>query len=755
MKTSQILNSATLLRVALETTEGVPVVLSNQPYLPLSGVTETSDNPITLDPIATSPTERAFVSYQTDSGRGATAKGYLFSALNFIGRQITGNMASAYITNAGGATNIALTSGATFILAGVTATAKVTASVTMANFIESFYAYWVDGTASSTNFDFTETPSENFDLFVGYPAGSPAYMLFVAKDPLYVGSAPTLTGTTTVTFDRSATTGSGNQINVPELYPVFVAAGMAPTFVLTLGLPDTIDALFDAAFAFHADQNTERDAALALTNTMQNLITALRRLPIGTEGLAALTDLAALVLASEQNLIASYHSSGSIYKNLVFGKQKFSSYLAQGKYLEATEAVKTYAGASDGLGYVELITVLRNGKSLTINGRTFTNTTGVTMTSAQVADKFRTNTDLTGTITTTYSFGTRLDTDQISVTKTGSQASWEITWSSTQTDFKLTIVPPLVTVYETSAARAAIVVALAALTNSNPVAKAAFEALQAELESVWGNLSARMVTRDTLYTRIAATGALLDDLAALVIDATFLPNKLTPVYDRMIVSDTGIGDLSRLSGELVQFNERGTIKKVTAFIRALVTTLDLSIKANEPPQLNFTFAGNPGDVSVAEGNVIGFTSARLKTMPQMSGDNVTFCSLVLEDASFVNQNILLQEFSLPNMAGIKADREVLATEAHHKVSTESVGRKATFIVIDGDTTDTDGGLSLDYKTLLNQPVKFKLQCGNLQGLKYIVDLRGVLTNESPSSSQANSAERTLEVTVKSFTLTLL
>ena len=755
MKTSQIFNAAYLLRVAIETEEGVPAVLSNQAYLPLSSVAETSDNPITLDPIATSPTQRAFVSYQTDSGRGATAKGYLFSALNFIGRQIALRTASTFIM-VGGDSTFDITDTETITLAGVTATAKNTdTGLVLWDFAEPYYDYVTNGVASSTNFDFTGTMDENFNVFIEDPASSADYMFFVAKDPLYTGALPTIGGTMGLTFDENTSTGTGIQLNLPELYPVFVAAGMAPTFGMTLGLPDSIDTLWQQGYDFHDKQNAQRDSALALISTMKNIIASMRRLPIGATGIAALDTLKNDLVAIEVKVIRSYASTVNLLTNLLLGRNNFATNLAQGKYRSATEAVQSYAGECDGLGHVEIITGLREGKSVTINGRTWVNDTlGRKATALEVANAFRSNTGLTGTIASGYSFGTRLDREKILVSKTGSLAGWDVIWSSTDINFKVTICPPLVNVFETSAARSGIVDDLADLSNENPVVKASFEALQVELEKVWSNLSTVLATKDNLYTNAAATGALLDDLDALSTDDTFLPNKLTYAYTRMTVSDTGIAALDRITGELTQFNERGTTKKVSLFNNALVTSLDLSIKANEPPMLNFTFAGNPGEVTVAEGNVVGFSAARLKTMPQMSGENVTFCSLVKEGDSFVNRNILLQELSLPNMAGLKADREVLATEAHHKVSTDSVGRKATLTIIDGDTSDTVGGLPFDYKELLNQSMYFRLQCGNLQGLTYFVNLNGVLTNESGGASQANSSERMLEITVKNFSLVL-
>jgi hypothetical protein len=758
MKTSQIMNSARLIRAAIETTEGVPAAFTNQPYLSMSDTSETSDNPITIDPIAASPTERAFVSYQTDSGRGATAKGFLFSALTFIGKQIATRTASNFIT-APSPETFTLVSGQTITLAGVTATATTSVTSSMWSFIANFAAYVNDGTATSANFTYTGTLDPNFDFFYEDPAGLPAYMSFIAKDPLYTGTVPTKGGTmVSVVWDEVISTGSGTQINLPELYPIFVAAGLAPTVIMSLGLPDNIDALNDLGLAFKAAEDTHRLDALSFCANIKNLIAGLRKLPIGTAGLAALTTLYDDILDVELKEALSYNSSSIIAENITAAKTLFASNIALGHLNAATEIVKIYFGEiadiKDAAGVVEIFKELPNGKSVTINGRTYTNTTGSTVSAATVANAFRTNTGLTGTITLGYSFGTRTDAEKILLLFGGGASSWKATVSSTATAFKYRISPPFENVYESSIIRSSISSDIGALSNSNPVVKASFDFLKAELNKVWAKLNTTLTLQDGLYTAAAIPGAFLDQMAVVSGDTTFVPSKLTYVYSSLLLSDSGIATLDRISIELTAFNERGTTKKVTTIENAVVTSLDLSLKANQPPELNFTFAGNPGTVEVADGNVVGFTSARLATMPQMSGENVTYLSFVAEADPFVHGNILLQEFSLPNLAGIKADRTVLATEAYHKISTDTVGRKATLTIIDGDTSDTEGGLPLDYKALLNKPVKFILICGNIQGLTYIIRVNGVLTNESPGSSQTNNSERMLEVTVRSCSITL-
>lgn len=753
METNTLFGSEIVLRAAIQTTEGVAEVFnSNDLYIPATEVTETSDTPTTIVPIISSPDVREVVAYTTDSISGNTLKTFLFSASSFIGKSISSATSAVFFGTTAGTVSCSVTSGQTVILGGVTATANATATVSAEDYFTDFYDYVVNGTTPSTDWTFTGTFDDTvWDVFLGDDTSTYKYLFIIAKDPLSTATPTSKTGTATgVVLNRQATTGSASQHKIPEIYPYLKAAGLAPTFGVTLELPDSLDAIFTTISAFKNAQAEDRIVAMTALQNLRQLLTATAKLDLGTDSQAALAALRVDVLEMQRRQSVSFASIKALDYLSRQARNVFTTNIANGDFHQATTELQAAAADMDGLGYITFTRSLTDTKSVTILGRTFTNVSGVTMTAAEVAAEFVSGTNLTGTITSGYSFASRIDPERVNVVKTGDQSVWAISQSSTQTKYTVDVVHPLETVYESSTLRSSITSGLAALTAENPLVLSAFKQMKAEMSRVWAIANPAINRQDVRWTN--AQAGWVTDLADFSTDSTFYPNDLIYAYAYMRCDDTGILDLSRLTVQAQRLTENGSRIKLQTTTDVIVSSFDLTVMANQPPEISMTMLGEPGTMSFEDGATIDFSPARLKTMPQATKDNVTFCSLVLATDSFVNGNIALQELSFPNIAGLKADRALTTLANFYRLSADRVGRKLTLTILDGDGTDLEGALP-ELKTLIGQEMKFRLQVGTMAGFTYLLQVSGLLTNDQPTTSQNSLAARQVELTVTSSSLT--
>lgn len=759
MNNALLFGSEIVLRAGTQTVQGVPEVLSGGVYIPATEITETSDTPTTVVPIMSSPDIRDIVSYTTDKIAGNTLKTFLFSASSFVGKSISSATSAAlfYIPTAGATANIA--AGETMVLAGVTAThVGTTTAEAVQLYVQQFYAYATAGTQGA-NWTFTGTLSPDFDVFLGIDDVALTtldYLFFIAKDPLAALTALAVTGThaglvNNTNYAVKTTVGSATQWNVPELVPYLEAAGLAPTFTTTLDYPASVRNMLLKEETFKDSQAAFRATALTALKNLKSLIAAIEALELGADGQAAITTLKNNVntLYNLQN--ASYQTVLSVNSAVAKAKNVFKDHISNGEYFSATEDLRLAVGGMNLAGFIVIPTSLAAGKTLTILGRTLTTTTSLTK--ADIRDRFVSGTDVTGTITTGYTFAARLESDELGINFSGSALDWAVTKASSVAGYvdSITVSYPFATVFATSTLRTTITANVAALETDNAASSATLSALKAEASRAWALARTVIGAQDAAYTAATTSGGWVTDFADFAADNTFFPNKLVYAYANMTCADTGILNLNRMTVESQRMTESGDRIKLTTLTDAVISSFDLTIMANQPPEISMTMTGEPYSVAFADGATIDFSNLRLQTMPSMTGSNVTFLSLAPVGESYVDGNIQLQELSLPNMAGLSASRISTATGNFYRISADRVGRKLSLTVLDGDRSAVVGAIT-DYKAYINQKFRFRLQVGAISGFIYRLEVEGLLTNVQPTTVQQALSGEQLEITATSVSL---
>jgi len=754
MDSNLMLNATQVIRGKIQTVVGVPEDLSTSLWLPATNVTENPQNPVTTQAILASPDQRPIISYQTDSIEGFGADTFLFSGESFIGKRYTARTATAYFRATSG-TTITVTAADTFVLNGVIATALTTPSTSMADLVEQFYEYVTNGTTPGADYSFTGTWDATWNLYIGTPATASAYFLLAASDPLSTVTPPSASGAI-AGITRTAVTGTGTQLNLHQLYPFLVSAGLSPTFGYSLGLPETVSNAVDESLAF-IDTEKQYLAAVSSDLTATNLIIQrLNSINLGTEGNTSVDTLRTEFATFKARVSQQPLSLRALNQAIISANNDFRSNIAQGLYYEAVSDYKLALADINGDGYITLTSSLNNNLAVTIQGITVTNTTGSPASAAEVVDVYLNGTSgsltRSGTITSPYTAVSRPgNLNQIGFTKTGSYDVWDITYSSTMATFSAKVTYPLVTVFVTGAGRTTVSGLISDLTNSNDAKTITFNALKADLQTAWNKAVGNMTPEQSVYN--AAVSGWLADFNTFSTDVTFLPSSLVYVYNYMEINDDGILGLERMSIQTLRFNENGTRAKSIIATDVVVSSLDLAIMANQPPQVKMTIVGEPvlDGTDFIDGSIVNFSEDRLKLMPEAKPGTITFQSLVLSSDVFLNENCQVQEFNLPNFAGVKIDRITTMSQNFHKVSVEPTNRKASITVIEGDLSAVVGGIS-DYKSLMNQKFKFKLGVGSLAGFRYTLNMEGLLTNDQPTQVQNSVAARQLELTVTSASL---
>lgn len=755
IQSNTILGSEILMRAKVQTTTGVPEVFTNSDlFLPASDVTESPNAPVTVNPIIASPSERPAISFQTDNIGNLDAKTFMFSGENLINKVMASRVSIAYFTKA--TTALTIVAAETFIVDGITATAVASETTTVEIFISEFQAYVENGTAG-THFSFSGALSGNWLLFFDYPASNLDGLIFVAVNPLSTATPPTASGTGSTWLTRTASTGTGTQLNLPELYPYFVAAGLSPTFDYSLYIDDTREGNIYSVYTFVDDMSTYRAAISSDLTSVSESIKKLQALNLGT-GTTSVTDLKTDIDSLILRVSRQYNGLSQLGSKLSAAIDEFKADIKAGKYSEALSGLKARLGELNGKGYIRIRSDLLDQQSITVLGWTLKNVSGGTKTAAQVAAKLATiaaagtadGFEATGSTTATYSKQARLNTAEVEITKSGDQSIWTVALTSTQAGFSASIIYPLETVFELTATRSSVQTLVDALSNSNDAADAAFAKLKSDLSISWSKASQNLASQDFSWTTAKATGWHAD-IATYSADAAWDVSKLTYSYDAMTLNDAGILDLQRLTVEYLRLNEQGDRKKLSTLYDVLVSSFDLSIPANQPPEIALKLAGEPAGVSYADASVITFSASRLKLMPEAKKGTVTFQSLVLDEDVYIDGNCLVQEFQLPNFAGVMATRVNTTASNFHKISAERTNRKASITVIDADLTSVVGGIS-NYNELMNKKFKFKMSVGTSPGYRYTLEVKGLLTGEQATNIQNSVGARQLELTVSSASL---
>lgn len=759
MNTSNLYSSELVLRVAIEETPGVAASLVGKPYLPATEVTETSDVPVTVQPILTSPSQRAAVAYSTDNISGGTAKTYLFAS-TFIGKQIANALSGAFFSKS---TAWSYADGETIILAGITVTMSGTGTpADYSVFVNHYLDYVANGYTSHTygSYAFSGTLDPLFNVFGGrYSPTTTDWLFFVAKDPLSTATPPSKTGTcSTWAMTRAASSGSSTQKNLPALYPYAVAAGLNITFGATLGMPDVVDTLFQDALGFHSDQSSIRSKTIAELKACINLVKLWKKLPLEA-GLAAnvdtfLTDLTALYTLSSR----SYTSTKYIKDEATYAYQQLSQQISDGDYYEAIIQTQLSAGRMDREGFVRFNSKLPSGKSLTFCGLTLTGrslgATPAQIVAAILAGATTTYVTVSGTLTSPYSVAARRSTSEVALTKTGDILVWDagITSATASVLSSINIAPPIEQCFDTTALVANLNSELSGLDNTNSAISAAYEDIKTSLLSTFQIAKTLLASQKALWTAASASGALFDDIDAYAVNSSFTPENLTYVYTRMTLKDDDLSALQRVTIGTQTFTELGISKRVVTTTRGLITSFDLACMANQPPEVTMAFTGSYAGTTFEDGDVVDFTPDQLKLLPSLTAENVSFSSLVTQDSPYVDANIALQEFSLPNLAGIVATRLTTAQENAYRLGTDRTNRKLSVTVLEGDVGDTE--TPSIWVENIGQPYKFKIQVGAELSNIYALEVYGILTGAKPTAIQSQARGMQLEVTVSSATLTL-
>lgn len=759
MNTSQLYSSELVLRVAVEDTPGVAASLNGKPYLPATEVTETSDVPVTIQPILTSPSERAAVAYSTDNISGGTAKTYLF-APSFVGKQIANALSGAFFSKSA---SWSYTDGQTIILAGITVTMSGSGTPTdYSVFVDHYLDYVANGYTSHTygSYAFSGTLDDAFNVYGGrYSPTTTDWLFFVAKDPLSTATPPSKTGTCSGwAMTRAASSGSSTQKNLPAIYPYAVAAGLNVVFGATLGMPDVVDTLFQDAISFHSDQSTIRAKAITELKTCISLVKLWKKLPLDT-ALASdvstfLTDLTALYTLE----VRSYTSTKYLKDEALYAYQQLSQQIADGDYYEAIVQTQLSAGRMDREGFVRFNSKLPSGKSFTFCGLTLTGrTAGATpsrIVDAILAGSTTTYVTVSGSLTSPYSVAARRSTSEVALTKTGDILVWDagITSATSSVLSSINVAPPIEQCFNTTDVIANLNSELNALDNTNAAISASYEDIKTSLLNTFRIAKTLLNSQKALWTAAAATGALFDDLDAYAANSSFTPENLTYTYTRMTMTDDDLSALQRITIGTQAFTELGLSKRVVTTIQGLVTSFDLACMANQPPELTLAFTGSYGGTVIEDGDVVGFTPDKLTLLPSLTGENTSFLSLVAQDSPYVDANVALQEFSLPNLAGIVATRITTAQENAYRLGTDRTNRKLSITLLEGDTTDVEAPPV--WVENIGQPYKFKVQVGAQLGNIYSLEVYGILTSAKPTAIQSQIRGMQLELTVSSATLIL-
>lgn len=760
MTPDKLYSSDVLLRVALETTPGIAESLSGKPYLPATEVTQTSDTPTTIAPILTSPGERALVAYQTDNISGGTAKTYLF-APEFIGKQIAASSCGAFFSKSA---SWSYADGETIIIAGITCTMANSGSPTnYSAFVNNFLDYVASGmTAPITTGDYTfsGTLDTEFDVFGGrYVAGTTDWLFFIAKDPLSTATPPSKTGTcATWTMTRASSAGSATQLNLPAIYPYTVAAGLRSIFGTTLGLPDSIDTMFQAARDFHTDQMSIRAAAITELQAVRNLLTKMASLPLDSALATDVSTLRTEVAAIQAMTSRSSNSTGYFKAEADYAYQRVAQQISDGDYYEAIIQSRLSAGRMDREGFVRFKSTVGYNKSFTFAGLTLTAKSGgatpAQIVTAILAGSTTANVTVSGTLTSGYSVAARRATNEVALIKATNVPAWDagITSATASVKSSIVIAPPFEACYNQTDYIATANTDLNALATNDSALSVVFEDIKTSALNAWSKAKTLLASQKALWTTASATGALFDDLDAYAANTAFTPENLTYVYNRLTLKDDNLSSLQRVTIGTQVYTELGVSKQTVTTSNGLVTSMDLAVMANQPPEITMAFTGSYAGTVIEEGDVVNFTSGQLALLPSFTEENTTFLSLVPLADPYIESNIVLQDMTLPNLAGIVATRVTTGLENIYRLGTERTGRKMALTLLEGDTSDTI--TPTIWVEEIGKPYHFKMQVGNKVGNIYSVEVEGVLTAAKPGSVQSQLRSQQVEITATSVTLIL-
>lgn len=760
MTPDKLYSADVLIRVALETTPGIAESLSGKPYLPATEVTQTSDTPTTVAPILTSPSQRALVAYQTDNMSGGTAKTYLF-APDFIGKQIAVRSCGAFFYKSAA---WSYADGETIIIAGITCTMANSGSPTSyATFVTRFLEYVDSGmTAPITTGDYTfsGTLDSEFNVFGGrYTPDTVDWLFFVAKDPLSTATPPSKTGTcSTWTMTRATSAGSATQLNLPAIYPYTVAAGLSSTFGVTLGLPDSIDAMLQAARDFHTDQMSLRAAAIAELQTVRNLLTKMASLPLDSTLATDVSTVRTEVAAIQTMVSRSSNSTGMLKTEADYAYQQVAQQISDGDYYEAIIQSRLAAGRMDREGFVRFKSTVPYNKSFTFAGLTLTAKSGgatpAQIVTAILGGSTTSHVTISGSLTSGYSVAARRSSNEVALIKASNVPAWDAAVTSATASVKSSIViaPPLEACYDQTSYINTANTDLNALSTNDSALTISFEDIKTSALNAWSKAKTLLASQKSLWTAASATNALFDDLDAYAANDTFTPENLTYVYTRLTLKDDDLSALQRVTIGTQVYTELGASKQTVTTSNGLITSMDLVVMSNQPPEITMAFTGSYAGTVIEEGDVVNFTSGQLALLPSFTEENTTFLSLVPRDDPYIEANIVVQELTLPNLAGIVATRVTTAVENIYRLGTERTGRKMSITLLEGDDSDTF--TPTVWVEQVGQPYKFKMQVGNSVGKIYSLEVYGVLTAAKPGAVQNQLRSQQIELTATSVTLIL-